>query len=135
LQKPQPIERVSSPTDSVLLYFILPLWPAAGFADWLCHHASQIESTSGAKESLIHLLMFAEVGVALLAGLFLQINTGVRSWAWEPKPRVTNSLGTVRKVNFRYRRDVARFDLRASPRDSNRWMSRWSMRIVRSNIG
>lgn len=43
------------------------VWLVAGFADWLCHRASHIESTTGAKESLIHLLMFAEVGVPLLA--------------------------------------------------------------------
>ncbi|MBZ9706812.1 diguanylate cyclase [Mesorhizobium sp. ESP7-2] len=46
----------------------------AGFADWLCHRASHIESTAGAKESLIHLVMFAEVGVPLLAAMFLDVN-------------------------------------------------------------
>ena len=68
---------MNSPTEVVLLYFILPLWLAAGIADWLCHRGAHIESTTGVKESLIHLLMFAEVGIALLAGLFLQINAGV----------------------------------------------------------
>jgi hypothetical protein len=56
------------------MYFILPLWLAAGFADWLCHRASHIETTSGAKESLLHLLMFAEIGFPLLAAMFLDIN-------------------------------------------------------------
>lgn len=59
---------------SVLLYFILPLWLAAGFADYLCHRASNIETTSGYKESLLHLLMFLEVGVPLLAAIFFEIN-------------------------------------------------------------
>lgn len=59
---------------SVLLYFILPLWLAAGFADYLCHRATNIEATSGYKESLLHLLMFFEVGVPLLAAIFLEIN-------------------------------------------------------------
>ena len=59
---------------SVLLYFILPLWLAAGFADYLCHRASNIELTSGYKESLLHLLMFCEVGVPLLAAIFFEIN-------------------------------------------------------------
>ena len=59
---------------SILLYFILPLWLAAGFADYLCHRASQIEATTGYKESLIHLLMFSEVAVPLLAAIFLEIN-------------------------------------------------------------
>ena len=38
-------------TDEVLrgmlMYFILPLWLAAGFSDYLCHRAAQIEKTSG----------------------------------------------------------------------------------------
>jgi hypothetical protein len=46
----------------------------AGFADWLCHRASHIETTSGAKESLLHLVMFAEIGLPLLAAMFLDIN-------------------------------------------------------------
>src|SRR3954469_24064015 len=61
----------------MLLYFILPLWLAAGFADYLCHRATHIETTSGWKESALHLLQFAEVGVPLLAALALEINTGV----------------------------------------------------------
>ena len=59
---------------SILLYFILPLGLAAGFADYLCHRASQIETTTGYKESFIHLLMFSEVAVPLLAAIFLEIN-------------------------------------------------------------
>jgi hypothetical protein len=65
---------LSDPTVLILMYLILPVWLLAGFADWLCHRASHIETTTGAKESLIHLLMFAEVGAPLLAGLFLNIN-------------------------------------------------------------
>lgn len=65
---------MTDPAVAVLLYFILPLWLVAGFADWLCHRATKIEATTGAKESLIHLLMFAEIGVPLLAALFLEIN-------------------------------------------------------------
>jgi len=60
--------------ELVLLYFILPLWLAAGFADYLCHRASRIEVTSGYKESLIHLLMFSEVAIPLLAAIFFEIN-------------------------------------------------------------
>ncbi|MBZ9721573.1 diguanylate cyclase [Mesorhizobium sp. AD1-1] len=65
---------LSGPTVLILMYFLLPVWLVAGFADWLCHRASYIESTTGAKESLIHLLMFAEVGVPLLAAMFLEVN-------------------------------------------------------------
>jgi hypothetical protein len=60
--------------QGTLLYFVLPLWLAAGLADYLCHRASGIARTSGYKESLLHLLMFAEIAVPLLAALFLEIN-------------------------------------------------------------
>jgi hypothetical protein len=62
------------PTILILMYFVLPVWLVAGFADWLCHRASNIEETSGIKESLIHLIMFAEVAIPLLAAMFLEIN-------------------------------------------------------------
>ena len=64
----------TDPTVLLLMFFIAPVWLLAGCADWLCHRATHIESTTGAKESLIHLLMFAEVGVPMLAVLFLQVN-------------------------------------------------------------
>lgn len=64
-------------TRSFLLYFIVPLWLAAGVADWICHRAAHIETTTGAKESLIHLLMMIEVGVPVLAALFLEITEPV----------------------------------------------------------
>lgn len=59
------------------MYFILPVWLLAGCADWLCHRATHIETTSGAKESMLHLLLFAEIGLPLLAAIFLQINAGI----------------------------------------------------------
>lgn len=65
---------LNDPVVIILMYFLLPLWLAAGFADWLCHRATRIESTTGAKESLIHLLMFAEVGAPLIAAIFLEVN-------------------------------------------------------------
>lgn len=64
----------SDPVAVILLYFLLPLWLLAGVADWLCHRAARIERSTGAKESLIHLLMLGEVGVPLLGALFLEIN-------------------------------------------------------------
>ncbi|WP_457798434.1 diguanylate cyclase [Methylocystis sp. S23] len=62
------------PTALILAYFIVPLWLAMGLLDWFCHRATQIETTTGAKESLLHLLMFAELGGPLLAALFLDVN-------------------------------------------------------------
>src|SRR3954471_21593488 len=64
----------STAAETILLYFILPLWLLAGFADYLCHRASRIELTSGYKESLLHILMLAEIAVPLLAAIFFEIN-------------------------------------------------------------
>jgi hypothetical protein len=64
----------ASAAQNILMYFVLPVWAAAGFADYLCHRASSIETTSGPKESLLHLLQFAEMGVPTLAAIFLEIN-------------------------------------------------------------
>ena len=68
---------LNDPSVLILMYFILPVWLLAGCADWLCHRASHIETTTGAKESMLHLLMFAEIGVPLLAAIFLQINASI----------------------------------------------------------
>jgi hypothetical protein len=63
-----------SVAQAMLMYFVLPLWLAAGFADYLCHRATSIETTSGPKESLLHLLQFSEMAVPTLAAIFLEIN-------------------------------------------------------------
>lgn len=73
LREPEPREA----TRHFLMYVLVPLWLVAGLADWTCHRATKIERTSGLKESLLHLLMLGEVGVPILAGLFLQINAPV----------------------------------------------------------
>ncbi|KAA6104393.1 diguanylate cyclase [Pantoea sp. B_10] len=62
------------PQILLLLYFALPVWLIAGFADWLCHRATEIEHTSGVKETWIHILMFLEMGTPLLLALFLEVN-------------------------------------------------------------
>jgi hypothetical protein len=41
---------LSEPDVLILMYFVIPVWFAAGFADWLCHRSSNIETTSGIKE-------------------------------------------------------------------------------------
>jgi hypothetical protein len=68
---------IQTVTRRFIMYFIVPLWHAAGLSDWLCHRRTAIEHTTGAKESLIHLLMLAEMGVPVLACLFLEINAPV----------------------------------------------------------
>jgi hypothetical protein len=69
------------PTDILLqhflMYLVVPIWLLAGLADYFCHRASHIERTSGVAESLLHLLQFAQVGVPLLAALFLEIDAAV----------------------------------------------------------
>lgn len=66
--------QLSEVITASILYFFLPLWLLAGFGDWLCHRAARISENAGLKESLLHLLMIAELGLPLLAGLFLEIN-------------------------------------------------------------
>ena len=61
-------------TRNVLMYFVLPLWLFVGFADYLCHRASRIATTSGPKKSLIHLAMLIEVAIAVTAAMALEIN-------------------------------------------------------------
>jgi hypothetical protein len=57
--------------------FLLPIWVLAGVADYLWHRHTRIETTSGTEESLTHALMISEMGPAVLASLFLEINAGV----------------------------------------------------------
>jgi hypothetical protein len=64
----------SGAAQAVLMYFVLPVWLASGFADYLCHRATCIETTSGWKESLLHLLQFGEMAIPTLAAIFLEIN-------------------------------------------------------------
>jgi hypothetical protein len=61
-------------TQSYLLYVVMPIWLLVGLLDWWCHRISSIETTSGVPETILHLLMLAEVGVAVLLGLFFEIN-------------------------------------------------------------
>jgi hypothetical protein len=60
-----------------LMYFVVPLWTAAGMADAACHRGSDIETTSGPKESAIHILMLVEVGIPLMAALFLEVTSPI----------------------------------------------------------
>jgi len=57
-----------------LLYSMLPAWFAPGVLDYLLHRRTKIEENSGLKESLIHSLMMAEVGLPIMMSLLLEIN-------------------------------------------------------------
>lgn len=60
--------------QNFLLYAVIPAWLCAGLADWACHRATDIESTGGTKESLLHVAQLSEVGLPLLLALFFEIN-------------------------------------------------------------
>jgi hypothetical protein len=57
-----------------IMYGILPAWFVPGLLNWNQHRRSSIERTSGTRESLIHLLMMAEVGLPLTLALLCEIN-------------------------------------------------------------
>jgi hypothetical protein len=61
----------------ILGFVVVPVWLAAGLADYVCHRAARIERSSGVRESLMHLVQFALVGVPLAAALFLRIDAGM----------------------------------------------------------
>lgn len=62
------------PVWNILVWVVLPLWVVAGFLDYLCHRRSHIEQASGTRESAIHWLMLAEVGIPLGLAVFFRIN-------------------------------------------------------------
>jgi hypothetical protein len=66
---------ISAPQlEAFLQFFVIPLWILAGLGDWLCHRLARIENSTGARESALHWLQLAEIGVPVLAALFLEIN-------------------------------------------------------------
>lgn len=70
----------ADPHDALPRYMLrlfIPLWAAAGVMDWYWHKNTDIEHTAGINESLLHFCMFAEGGVPLMLGLFLEVNAAV----------------------------------------------------------
>ncbi|MHA6718959.1 hypothetical protein ACX40Y_05855 [Sphingomonas sp. RS6] len=61
-------------TRKAIQYFVVPMWLAAGLADWWCHRRTEIEDTTGLKETLIHLTMLGEAAVPVFAGFFLELD-------------------------------------------------------------
>lgn len=61
------------------MYGLLPAWFIPSLLDWNQHRRSRIEVTSGTRESLIHLLMMAEVGLPLTMVLLCEVNPLVLS--------------------------------------------------------
>jgi hypothetical protein len=58
----------------LLGYVVFPLWLLSGLADYLCHARTDIAHTSGSRESGLHLLQTVEIGLPVLAFLFLSTN-------------------------------------------------------------
>jgi len=59
---------------NILLYVLLPLWVVAGGVDWFCHRATNIESSAGLREALVHAVMGVQVGIPILLGLMFEVN-------------------------------------------------------------
>jgi hypothetical protein len=60
----------------LLGFLVLPLWVAAGFADYWCHRAAEISENSGTMESVLHLVQFSLVGLPVTLALFIRPNAG-----------------------------------------------------------
>jgi hypothetical protein len=59
---------------NALKYFVVPVWTAAGVADWWCHRRTDIQDTTGLKETAIHLLIVLEGAAPIYAALLLEID-------------------------------------------------------------
>ena len=59
------------------MYAVVPLWIAAGLADWACHRGTAIERTSGLRENLLHWLLLAQGGLVLVAVALFEVDAAV----------------------------------------------------------
>jgi len=57
-----------------LLVAMFAAWLLAGLGDWLSHRRTHIETTSGPKESALHLLLHLLIAAPIVLGLFLRID-------------------------------------------------------------
>lgn len=62
---------------NIVGFGLLPLWLAAGGADWLSHRRTNIERTSGPRESLLHVALFLEIAVPALLALWLEVTAAM----------------------------------------------------------
>ena len=63
--------------SALLLWGIYPAWLLAGAGDYLCHRKMDIERTSGAVESWLHLVQFGCLAVAFACAMLLEISAAV----------------------------------------------------------
>jgi hypothetical protein len=69
--------RIEHAAHRGMMSVIVPVWVAAGLLDYLEHRRTNIEKTSGPRESALHLMMLAEGAPLALAPLMLEVNAGV----------------------------------------------------------
>lgn len=79
LRIPPGADDVENANRRFLLYGVLPLWFVPAVADWAMHRRSDIEHTSGVRESAVHALMMTEAGIPVVAGLTARANPLVLS--------------------------------------------------------
>jgi hypothetical protein len=60
-----------------LAWVLYPLWLAAGAADYLCHRRTQIDHTSGAVESWLHVAQFLSIAALLALATLFAVTTSV----------------------------------------------------------
>lgn len=68
---------VDDATRNLLLFFVVPVWQAAGLLDWWQHRRTRIETTAGTRESAIHALMMSEAALPSLLGLFYEVDASL----------------------------------------------------------
>ena len=63
--------------SALLLWVMYPVWLLAGAGDYVCHRLTDIERTSGATESWLHVAQFAVLASAFACAVLLQMSTAV----------------------------------------------------------
>ena len=70
-----PPGEITDITRNFMFGIVMPIWMAAGVADWLCHRRARIEDNAGSKESLMHLLMLGEASLPVIGAMVLEITS------------------------------------------------------------
>lgn len=86
----------------ILMDALVPLWIAAGLADWWCHRRTVIEATSGWTENAFHWVLLAEAGLALAAVALLELNAGTLLLVFAAF--LAHELTTYVELRFTWRR-------------------------------
>lgn len=75
--KPAGLARTEGAAHRAMMGLIVPVWIVAGLLDYIWHRRTKIETTSGPRESFLHLLMLSEGAPVVMAPLLLEVNSGV----------------------------------------------------------